>query len=156
MAALLVFCAAIPVVVASSLIVFGGRIEEWIFTRIGILSQGEHLLGPFYVLIQVTRSAIALGALVTAASLLYYLGPNHPRSIRSVWPGAILATVLWWLATSSFGWYVRNIANYNVLYGSVGAVIALLVWMYLLSVIVLIGCEYNAERDRLRDGGFQL
>jgi hypothetical protein len=53
-------------------------------------------------------------------------------------PGAILATVLWWLAATSFGWYVRNIANYNVLYGSVGAVIALLVYMYLLSIIAFV------------------
>ena len=49
-----------------------------------------------------------------------------------------------------FGFYVRNIANYNVLYGSVGAVIALLVWMYLLSIIALFGCEFNAELDRSR------
>jgi membrane protein len=48
---------------------------------------------------------------------------------------------------------VRNIANYNVLYGSIGAVIALLVWMYLLAVIALVGCEYNAVRGRL-DHGF--
>jgi membrane protein len=51
---------------------------------------------------------------------------------------------------AAFGWYVRNIANYNVLYGSVGAVIALLVWMYLLSIIALIGCEVNAQLDRAR------
>jgi membrane protein len=51
-------------------------------------------------------------------------------------------------ATTGFAWYVRNIANYSVLYGSIGAVIALLVWMYLLSVIALVGCEYNAVRER--------
>jgi membrane protein len=49
------------------------------------------------------------------------------------------------LATTLFCWYVRNIANYNVLYGSVGAVIPLLVWMYLLSIIALFGCEINAH-----------
>jgi membrane protein len=70
-----------------------------------------------------------------------------------VWPGAWLATILWLIATSGFAWYVRNIANYNVLYGSIGAVIALLVWMYLLAVIALVGCEYNAVRGRL-DHGF--
>jgi len=46
---------------------------------------------------------------------------------------------------------VRHIANYNVLYGSIGAVIALVVWMYVLSVISLFGCEYNAVRERLLD-----
>ena len=74
----------------------------------------------------------------------------HPRRLRSVYPGAIVATFLWWLTTTLFGWYVRNIANYNVLYGSVGAAIALLVWMYLLSMIALFGCELNAQLDRLQ------
>jgi membrane protein len=65
-----------------------------------------------------------------------------------VWPGAILATVLWMLATSGFAWYVRNIAKYNAMYGSIGAGIALLVWLYLISAIALIGCEFNAEYER--------
>ena len=98
---------------------------------------------------QSLRTIVAFGALVVGTSLLYCIGPNPPRKLRSVLPGAVLAAVLGWIATTIFGWYVRNIATYNVLYGSVGAVIALLVWMYLLSVIALIGCEFNAERDRL-------
>ena len=66
-----------------------------------------------------------------------------------MWPGAILATILWLLATLGFGWYVRNITNYNVLYGSVGTSIALLIWMYLLAAIALFGCEFNAEAERM-------
>jgi membrane protein len=68
--------------------------------------------------------------------------------MRDVWPGAFLTTVLWLPATAGFGWYVGHIANYNVLYGSVAAGIVLLVWMYLLSVIALLGCEFNAEYER--------
>ncbi len=48
------------------------------------------------------------------------------------------------------GWYVRNVAHYNVMYGSVGVVIALLVWMYRIAVIAMIGCEFNAEYERSR------
>ena len=81
------------------------------------------------------------------------IGPNRPNKLRYVWPGALMATTLWWGATAVFAWYVRNIANYNVLYGSIGAVVALLVWMYLLSVIALICCEYNAERERMLAAG---
>ena len=66
-----------------------------------------------------------------------------------MWPGAVLATVFWMLATLGFAWYVRNIARYNVMYGSIGAGIALLVWMYLIALSALIGCEFNAERERL-------
>jgi membrane protein len=58
--------------------------------------------------------------------------------------------VLWLVATQIFGWYVRYLANYNVLYGSIAAVIALVVWMYVLAVVTLVGCEFNVavENDR--------
>jgi membrane protein len=65
----------------------------------------------------------------------------------------MLATVLWSLATLGFGWYVRNIATYNIMYGSIGAAIALLVWMYLISLIALFGCAYNAETEKLKKEG---
>ena len=68
-------------------------------------------------------------------------------------PGALVATALRSLATLDFGWYVRNIAMYNIMCGSIGATIALLVWMYLLSLIALFGCAYNAETDKLRREG---
>ena len=97
------------------------------------------------------RYVVALGATVLVTGSMYYVGPNRATRFSSVWPGAMLATILWLLATSGFALYVRHIANYNVLYGSIGAVIALLVWMYLLAVIALFGCEYNAVRERLLD-----
>jgi membrane protein len=65
-----------------------------------------------------------------------------------MWRGAILATVLWFFATLGFAWYVRNMAGYNVIYGSISTGIALLVWMYLVALIALIGCEFNAEYER--------
>jgi membrane protein len=148
MAALLVLVAALPLVIASALIVFGARIEPWILTRIGVLEQGERLAGWVSFFSHIIRTVVSLAAITMGTSFLYYLGPNHPRRLRSVYPGAILATALWWAATTLFGWYVRNIADYNVLYGSVGAAIALLVWMYLLSIIALFGCEINAQLDR--------
>jgi membrane protein len=153
MAALLVIIAALPLVIASALIVFGSRVELWILTQVGVLETGQRLVGWVSFFSQMIRTLTAIAAIVMGTSLLYYLGHNHPRRLRSVYPGAILATALWWLTTTVFGWYVRNIANYNVLYGSVGAVIALLVWMYLLSIIALFGCEVNAQLDRKRSGG---
>jgi membrane protein len=151
-AAVLVFAAALPVIGASALLVFGGRVEAFVLTRIGVLEEGERLAGWVSLITQALRVSVALGAIISGTCMLYHLGPNPPRPVRTVWQGAVLATVLWWITTTGFAWYVRNIANYNVLYGSVGAVIALLVWMYLLSVIALIGCEYNAQRDRLAGG----
>ena len=56
---------------------------------------------------------------------------------------------MWLGATSGFAWYIRNITNYNVLYGSIGTGIALLVWMYVLAAIAILGCEFNAEYERM-------
>ena len=59
-------------------------------------------------------------------------------------PGAVLATALWLLSTALFGWYLQHYADYSIIYGSLGVAIALLVWMYLISLVVLIGAEFNA------------
>jgi membrane protein len=149
-ALLLVVIAALPAIGSSVLIVFGARIEQWMLGSLGLLPQREIRTGVA-LLFGALRYLVALVATVFVMALLYWIGPNRPIRFRAVWPGAFLATVLWLAATSGFAWYVRNIANYNVLYGSIGAVIALLVWMYLLALIALLGCEYNAVRERLLD-----
>ena len=148
MAIALAVFSATPVIAASALIVFGTRIERAVMTGIGVLPEGEQLKGWVSLIALASRYLAALAGIVLGTALLYRFGPDYPGKLRNVWPGAILATVLWGMTTTVFGWYVRNIANYNVLYGTVGAVAALLVWMYLLSIIALIGCEYNAERER--------
>jgi len=148
-AVLLVFGAAIPALGASGLMLFGTRTERAIIQWLHLLPEGEQLRVWVVVVSRTIRYVIALSATVVVTSILYYFGPNRPMKWRNVWPGAVLATVLWLPATGGFGWYVGHLANYNVLYGSVAAGIVLLVWMYLLAVIALLGCEYNAERERL-------
>jgi membrane protein len=140
-AMLLVLLSAAPMLGASLLIVFGNRAQSAFAGWMG-LGDWIHLAG------ETLSFTVALGAMVVATALVYYFGPNRKQEFRHVFPGAVLATILWLVATLVFGWYVRNIANYNVLYGSVGAGLALLVWMYVLSVIVLFGCEFNAVRER--------
>lgn len=144
----LVFATAIPVVLASALIVVGTRAEQWLFHALG-LSEGEPLRGWVSLAAMAGRYVIAIISIAFGTSCLYLFGPNRRTSWRTVWRGAVIATVLYGLATMAFAWYVRNIASYNVLYGSIGAVVALTVWLYLLSIIALLGCEYNAERERL-------
>jgi membrane protein len=146
MAMLLVFTSAFPVLGASALIVFGRRGETALIGWLGLLHGGE-LRGWILLAGQVLRFVVPIAAIVLATALMYYIGPNRKQKFRQVIPGAILATVLWLLATLGFGWYVSHVANYNVLYGSVGAGLALLVWMYVLSVVMLFGCEFNAARE---------
>ncbi len=149
MAVWLVLIGAIPAVAASFLIAFGARLETRWFSAAGIGVHGGQLRGWAEVASVVARYVIGVGCVVLVTGFVYYFGPNRPMKLRRVWPGAFLATALWAAATTVFGWYVRYLANYNVMYGSIAAVIVLLVWMYLLSIIALAGCEFNAERERL-------
>ncbi len=154
MAIFLVLIAAFPAVGASSLILFGNRIEAAFVHWIGV----SDLSAPVELAWKIGRYVLAFGATTLVTGLLYYFGPNHrpePHRLQSgarsrflrVWPGAFLATVLWLLATIGFAWYVGR-ANYNFFYGSLGTVIVLLIWLYLIACIALLGCEYNAERER--------
>lgn len=70
-----------------------------------------------------------------------------PRRWGPVLPGAIVATALWFLSTLLFGWYVTRFANYSEVYGPLGVGIALLVWLYIISLSVLCGAEFNAQLD---------
>ncbi len=69
------------------------------------------------------------------------------RSWRTTLPGAVMATAMWFLTTLAFGWYVTRFANYSEVYGPLGAGIALLFWLYIVSLSVLCGAEFNAQFD---------
>jgi membrane protein len=145
---LLALVCAVPLVAATLLIVFGGEVERtaMAWMKVDPLWHPWSWLWPWLSL--AARYTVALGTAVSVAACLLYFGPYRPRRWRYVWPGALLAAALWLLTTMGFGWYVRNMAHYNVMYGSVGAGIALLVWMYLLAASALIGCEFNAAYER--------
>jgi membrane protein len=149
MAVFLVVVSVAPIVAASALIVFGAKAETFLLHRLGVIAQDADVQGWVELLSKALRLGLAFASFVLVSALLYYLGPNRKQTFANVFPGAVLATVLWLISTLVFSWYVRHISNYNVLYGSVGAGLALLVWMYVWSVITLIGCEYNAARERL-------
>ena len=147
-AMLLVFGAALPALLASALIVFNNRAQRLIISSIGLATGDFNLRGWLQLVGQALSLGIAVSAMIIITAVVYYFGPNRRQTLRLVLPGAALATALWLLSTLAFGWYVRHITNYNVLYGSVGAGLALLVWMYVWSVIALFGCEFNAVRER--------
>jgi membrane protein len=160
MAIFLVLIVALPALIASTMILLGYRTERSLMHSFGIGRNDQEFRTPIVVLDHVLRYGIGFVTTVFVTGLLYYFGPNHrpagvqtvasqPSRFMMVWPGAVLATTLWLVTTLLFAWYMRHLANYNFFYGSTATVIALLIWMYLLSVISLVGCEYNAERERL-------
>jgi membrane protein len=144
----LVLLAAAPLVAATMLIVFSNQVEKAVLNWMKV----DPLLNPltwwWKLVSRLARWAVEFLTTILVTTLLYYFGPNRAQRWRLVWPGAVLATVLWMLATSGFAWYVRNMGHYNLMYGSIGAGIALLVWMYMMALIALIGCEFNAEYER--------
>jgi membrane protein len=146
---MLVVMSGVPLLVACGLILFGGYVDRLVMRLVAI----DPILAPvtfsWNLVSRLGRYAVAFGAAVAVTMLLYYFGPYRRQRWTAVWRGAVLATGLWLAATAGFGWYVRHLANYNVLYGSVGTSIALLVWMYLMSLIALLGCEFNAEYERV-------
>ncbi len=89
-------------------------------------------------------------------AVLYYAAPNaRLRGLKSIMTGALLAVVIWLIASAGFAYYVANFGSYNKTYGTLGAIIALLVLLWITNVAILLGAEINAERERsrqLRDG----
>ncbi len=149
---MLVFLIVVPMVGASSLILFGGTAEHGVMKILKVDPVLNPLTGWLRIFSRAMRYVIAFGAAWSLTAILYYFGPFRRQRWKLVLPGAFLATVLWLLATLGFSWYVSHITNYNVLYGSIGTGIALLIWMYLIAIIALFGCEFNAECERMRAG----
>jgi membrane protein len=88
-------------------------------------------------------------ASVLAIGLVYYFAPNTKVRLRDVWFGAVLAAALWRAALAGFSWYLRDVASFSV-HGSVGTVVAFLIWVYLSAVILLYGVEVTAAYARAR------
>ncbi len=103
-------------------------------------------------LIAVGRWPVRVAVLLLGLSVLYRYGPSRDEAQWSwVSPGALLAAVGWLVASLLFSWYVANFEDYNKTYGTVGAVIGLLTWMWLSATIVLVGAELNSEAERQTD-----
>jgi membrane protein len=139
--------ALLPLSVATLLIVFGHEIEIWM-----IDNAGYDLRSVVVVLWRLGRWSLAMATSVAVLTVLYHFGTRRKEGWQWVAPGALAGTLIWFPATLAFGWYVTREANYSRFYGSFGAGIATLVWLYLTSFSVLLGAELNgvlyAERQR--------
>ncbi len=135
----LVILAGIPLTFATVLVAFGSGIETRILFGLG------REFGPLILLLWMgIRWLIATLTSIAVIALIYHNAVPRTQPWHSVLPGATMATVLWFVATALFGWYLQNYADYSLIYGSLGAAIALLVWMYMISLVILVGAEFNA------------
>jgi membrane protein len=144
-AVLLVPIALVPLSIATSILVFGQPIEEW------MVANSQHELHSIVLLLwRLARWSLALLTSSTVLGAVYHFGTRTRESWRCVAPGAITATLIWFPVTIAFGLYVTRIADYTIIYGSLGAAIATLVWLYITSFSVLLGAQLNGVLHRHR------
>ena len=84
----------------------------------------------------VFASYLATALLIGCVALVFYFIPNTKVRFRDVWPGAILVGVLWRVALRLFSWYAADLATWNVIHGSIAAVVVFLLWIYVSAVIL--------------------
>jgi membrane protein len=100
----------------------------------------------------IAKWPVLLIVVVTMFAVLFYSAPNVKLAgFKWVTPGAVLAIVVWLVASAAFAFYVANFGSYDKTYGTLGGVIVLLVWMWLTNVALLLGLELNAELERNRE-----
>jgi membrane protein len=133
----------VPMLAVVVLTVFGKQLRAWLI---------QHTASPHFTH-YVEWIGYAVGVFVLAMAvhvLLYRIGRPGHAGFKDLMPGAAVATVLWWTADISFGWYVRKMP-YDVLYRGLASAIGLLLWMFLAAMIVLLGAAYNAEAREARE-----
>jgi membrane protein len=137
-ALLLVPIALAPLSVVTLMVVFGHQIEVW------MVNNARHEMRYIVVLFwRLVRWGVAVLTSLTVLTALYHFGTRRKEHWLWVGPGAVAGTLIWFPSTLAFGWYVTRIADYSMFYGSFGAGIAMLVWLYITSFSVLLGAELN-------------
>ena len=133
---------------------FGPVLALVLVVSVALMLVGPQLAGSIAALVDLDelfvrlwgwmRFPVALLLLAVVISVVYHFGPNTRQRFRSVVPGAALSVVLWAISSGGFSVYLANFANYGVTYGSIGAAVGLLFYLYLCASVVLLGAELNA------------
>ncbi|MEH7251137.1 YihY/virulence factor BrkB family protein [Neobacillus niacini] len=137
MAILLTFGMILVFIVAVLLPIFGREIGVFLFSYLGFKSEFLQI----WDMLRLVVSALILFLIFTG---LYWIAPNVKIRCRSAFPGAAFATVGWILSSYALSYYVGNFGNFSLTYGSIGAIIVLLIWLYISGFIIIIGGEINA------------
>jgi len=124
-----------------TIILVGPGITQSMFEFMGIASETN----TFWTSM---RLPIAFALNLTALTILYYFAPEARQRVLSIMPGAITATILWLLASSAFRIFLRYFGTYNKTYGSLAALIILMVWLWISGFVFLLGAEINSLMKR--------
>jgi membrane protein len=132
--------------VALSVMIVGPRFGEWLAARV-------HLSYLFVLLWPYVHWAIAIGFTILAVEALYFLAPNVKQRFLATLPGAILAVGCWIALSYLLGLYFRHFGSFNKTYGTLGAAIALMTWLYWIGFAMLVGAELNSELAKISRHG---
>ena len=137
---------ALLLILSAALMILGPQVVTWLGARLG-------LGGVIVTLWNILRLPLLVVLLTFSVALIYYFMPDVEQRFRLITPGTVVAVIVWLLASLGFSFYVRNFANYNATYGSLGAIIILLFYFYLSAAILLFGAELNAALEHRRNDG---
>lgn len=137
------------VIGAFSLIVLGGVLQDWITSNFGFSRE-------LILLFAGLRWIIIVLALLSGFAVIYRYAPNVEERFHFITPGSVLGVSLLIIASLGFSLYTMNFGDYDATYGSIGAMIILMLWLYIAGLVILIGSEvnvlYNRYRSEIREG----
>ena len=142
----LMFLIGTLLLMALSIMIVGPRFGEWLTARM-------HLSQVFTAIWPYLHWTISVVFTILAVEALYFLAPNVKQRFLATLPGAVLAVGTWIGLSYLLGVYFRRFANFNKTYGTLGAAVALMVWLYWTSFAMLVGAELNAELAKVSAAG---
>ena len=137
MAVLLTIAMMVVIIVALILPVFGKHIGVFLFSQFQLSDE-------FVTIWNALRFLVSSVIIFVIFIGLYWLAPSKRFSCRTAIPGAAFATIGWIMTSYAFSYYVDNFSNYSTTYGSIGAIIILMIWFYISGIIIIIGGDVNA------------
>ena len=142
----LAFLTGALLLIALPVMVVGPRFGEWLAGKV-------HLSGLFVLLWPFIHWTIAIGFTILAVEALYFLAPNVKQRLRATLPGAVVAVSCWIALSYLLGIYFRHFGNFNKTYGTLGAAVALMIWLYWTGFAMLVGAELNEELAKISKEG---
>jgi membrane protein len=142
----LAFLTGALLLIALSVMVVGPRFGQWLAGRV-------HLSGLFVLLWPFIHWTVAIGFTVLAVEALYFLAPNVKQRLRATLPGAVVSVGCWITLSYLLGLYFRHFGNFNKTYGTLGAAVALMIWLYWTGFALLVGAELNEELAKISKEG---
>jgi membrane protein len=131
---------------AAALMVTGPQVMSWLASQIGM----EDFIVTLWTIL---RWPLIIILMMVAVAMMYYVMPDVEQSFRFITPGSVLAVVVWIMASLGFAYYVKTFADYNAMYGSIGAIIVLLLYFYISAAVLLFGAELNAVIEHMSKDG---